>query len=145
MKLADIRTGLATVLRNNITGVLVADQWPDAFASSASTWLIVLPGDPYVTYFNPSRGMSSLDVVAMRVVVLPLQGAGPEQVQDEIDALLSCGSAAPRSIRTALASDLSALGTACSVVAQTAAVRTYQINGNEVTGAEVALQIQARC
>ena len=144
MKLADVRVGVADVLRANVGQVQVAHQWPDAMAVSSATWLVVLPGDPYVTYSNGS-GFAGRNTIRLRVVVLPLQAQGADRVQTELDDLLSCGADAPRSIRSALATDLSLGGTSCSVTVVDAAMRAYPIDGREITGAEVALTVEARC
>lgn len=144
MRVADVRVGVAEVLRANIDQVQVAHQWPDAMAASSSTWLVVVPGDPYVVYSN-GQGFAGRNTVRLRVVALPMQARGPELVQDELDDLLGCCADSPRSIRSALATDLSLGGTACSVTVGDASVRLYDIGGQEMTGAEVALTVETRC
>lgn len=139
--LGAIRRGLADTLAAAIDRVQVLSAWPDALALGSSTCLLVLPADPYVVYAR-GIGFSGRHKVGMRVVILPLQARGPELIQAEIDELLSCGA---RSIREALAADLSAGGTACSVTVSSAGVREYQLGGQSLTGAEVMLDVEARC
>ena len=72
-------------------------------------------------------------------------GMGAERVQTVLDGFLSCGTSEARSIRSKLGENISANGTACAVSVQEAVIRTYRIGALDVTGAEVQVQVTARC
>lgn len=143
MNLADIRHGIAAVL-DQIDGCRVFASIPEGLAASGSTALIVAPNEPYVTYSEGS-GLVNRNEVGMRIVIVPAQQAGASRVLDEIDALLSCGTTEPRSIRTLLGNNISAGGTACSVSAISASVRQIDINDVSHLVGELDLKILARC
>jgi hypothetical protein len=143
VNLSAIRRGIANVL-DQIDGCRVFASIPDSLAASGVTALIVAPDDGYVTY-SEAAGLTSRNDVRMRILIIPAQQAGSVRVLDEIDALLSCGPAEPRSIRTLLGDNISADGTACSVSAQTATVRTMSINDMTHVVGELSLRILARC
>lgn len=143
MNLAAIRQGIATVL-DRIDGCRVFAAIPDSLAASGVTALVIAPDDSYVTY-SEAAGLTNRNDVRMRILIVPAQQAGSARVMDEIDALLSCGPTEPRSIRTLLGDNISADGTACSVSAQTAMVRTMTINDMECVVGEISLRILARC
>ena len=143
MDLAAIRHGIATVL-DQIPGCRVFSSIPEGLAASVTTALVIAPSDPYVLYSEGS-GLVNRNEVSMRIVIVPPQQAGAGRVLDEIDALLSCGAEAPRSIRTLLGDHISAGGTACSVSARSASIRTVDINDVSHVVGEVDLKILARC
>jgi len=143
VNLAAIRRGIASVL-DQIDGCRVFATIPDSLAASGVTALVIAPDDSYVTY-SEGAGMANRNDVRMRVLIVPPQQAGSQRVMDEIDALLSCGPAEPRSIRTLLGDNISADGTACSVSAQSATVRTMTINDVACVVGELSLRILARC
>jgi hypothetical protein len=143
MDLAAIRQGIADVL-DNIPGCRVYATIPEGLAASGTTALVIAPSDPYVTY-SEAAGLANRNEVRMRIVVVPAQQAGATRVLDEIDALLSCGTSQPRSVRTLLGDNISAGGTACSVSALTASIRTVDINDVSHVVGEIDLRILARC
>ena len=143
MNLGAIRRGIANVL-DQIDGCRVFAAIPDTLTASGVTALVIAPDDSYVTY-SEAAGLVSRNDVRMRVLIIPAQQAGSVRVMDEIDALLSCGTGEPRSIRTLLGDNISADGTACSVSAQTATVRTMSINDITCVVGELSLKILARC
>lgn len=143
MDLVAIRAGIGLVLAE-LDDVRVYDSIPEALAASGATALVVAAGEPYVTY-SEAAGLVSKNEVRMRVVIVPPQQMGAGRILAEIDALLGCGSEAPRSIRTLLGSNISANGTACAVTAQTANVRTITINDFTNVVGELDLLIKARC
>lgn len=143
MNVAGIRRGLAAVL-DQIPGCRVVDGLPESLPASGQTYLVITPGQPYVTYSEGS-GRVNQNEIRMTVVAVPPQQSGASRVLDELDALLSCGTAAPRSIRTLLGDFLSLEGTACSVSTQSASIRQMTINDMTSVVAEVELLIMARC
>lgn len=143
MNLRAIRQGVGQVL-SDIDGVRIFDTIPEALAASGLTALVIAPAETYVTY-SEGVGRVNQNEVRLRVIVVPPQQAGAARIMDEIDALLSCGDAEPRSIRSALGSDISADGAACSVSTLSANVRTITINEFSNIVGEVDLRIMARC
>lgn len=143
MNLSDIRRGLAAVL-DEIPGCRVLDGIPESLPASGRTHLVLSPGSPYVSYSEGSGRVNSNEV-RMTVVVIPPQQSGPSRVLEELDALLSCGALAPRSIRTLLGDRLSLEGAACSVSTLSADIRQIAINDMTSVVAEVELLIMARC
>lgn len=143
MNLAEIRRGLADVL-DRIDGCRVLASIPEGLAASGVTALVVAPGEPYVTYSDGS-GLVNRNDVRMRVVIVPPQQAGAARIMDELDALMSCGTSEPRSIRTLLGEHISANGTACAVSVLSAGVRNLDINDIQCVVGELDLKILARC
>lgn len=143
MNLRDIREGVAQVL-SGISGVRILSSIPEALAASGVTALVIAPADPYVTY-SEGAGRTNQNEIGLRLVVVPPQQQGAERIMAEIDDLLSCGAAMPRSIRTTLGKDISANGTACAVSTLSASVRTITINDVSHVVGEVDIKILARC
>lgn len=143
MNLQEIREGIG-VLLDGIDGCSVYDSIVEGLSASGVTALVVAPGDPYVQY-SEAAGLTNKNEVRMRVVVIPPQQSGARNIMNEIDALLSCGTTEPRSIRTTLGASISANGTACALSILTAQVRTVTINDFTNVVGEVDLKIMARC
>lgn len=140
MNLTDIRHRLGDTL-DTIAGVRVHRSVPEALAASGVTAVVIAAGEPYVT-FAEGAGRTSTHEVRLRLVVIPVQQAGAERVQAELDDLLGCG---PRSIRDTVAADLSLGGTVCSASVTQAAVRTMTANDLSHVVAELDIKILARC
>lgn len=143
MNLQEIRQGIGLLLED-IEGCSVYDSIPEALKASGVTALVIAPGDPYVQY-TEGAGRINENEVRMRVVVVPPQQSGARNIMDEIDALLSCGTTEPRSIRSTLGASVSANGTACALSILQAQVRTITINDFANVVGEVDLKILARC
>lgn len=144
MNVAQIRRGIAGVIDGAVSGCRTYDALPEALSASGHTAVVVAAGEPYVEYTQATRGVSTRHTVNMRVVIIPPQQSGADRILDEIDALLSCGTDSPRSIRNAIAGDLSAEGTACAVKVLRARIRTITVNDFANVVGEVELEITAR-
>jgi hypothetical protein len=141
--LAEIRRGVAAVV-DTVPGCRTYPTVPEGLAASGVTAVVVAHGEPYVTYTQATRGVSTQHEIRLRLVIIPPQASGAERILDEIDALLSCGVDADRSLRNALAADISADGTACAVSTVAARVRTITINDFAYVVGELELNATAR-
>lgn len=145
MNLGEIRQGIADVLSDlpDVRVEALLPNSPDSLLGS-NPLIVIQPGEPYVRYSEGS-GRVNKNEVMFRIICLPLPGMGAERVQTVLDGFLSCGTSEARSIRSKLGENISANGTACAVSVQEAVIRTYRIGALDVTGAEVQVQVTARC
>ena len=140
MNLGEIRQGIADVLSDlpDVRVEALLPNSPDSLLGS-NPLIVIQPGEPYVRYSEGS-GRVNKNEVMFRVICLPLPGMGAERVQTVLDEFLSCGTSEARSIRSKLGENIS-----CAVSVQEAVIRTYRIGALDVTGAEVQVQVTARC
>lgn len=143
MDLAAIRQGLADALAE-LPGVSTFDQIPDTLPVGRNDCLVIQPDSGDYVRYSAVNGMTNQNQVFM-VVTIITQSTDWGTAQRRIDELLSCGSDQPRSIRTKLASNISAGGTACQVIPVSAATLKVNIAGQEHWAADFRLEIQARC
>lgn len=144
MDLTGIRQGIADGF-GGIPSVRVFDTIPKPLPVGQFDCIVVQPDSPYIEY-SEVAGLADKNYVYLLVTIVT-QSTDPRTAQNRIDELLSCGAMSPRSLRTALASNVSAGGEACQVIVQTATTRQITVEGNEEAywAADISLKILARC
>lgn len=140
MNLLEIRHRVGDML-DGISGVRVFRSVPEALNASGVTAVVIAAGEPYVTY-SEGAGRTSTHEVRLRLVLIPAQQAGAERVMAELDDLLGCG---PRSIRQAIAADISAGGTVSAISTLSASIRNLTASDLTNVVAELDIRILARC
>lgn len=143
MDLVAIRQGLADDL-SSIPGVALFPSIPDGLPVGANDALVIQPDPSVYVEYQPVNGLVNMNKVHMLVTIIVASTDWPT-AQRRIDELLSCGTDQPRSIRTNLASHISAGGAACQVIPQSASVSRIDIAGVQHWAADFQLEIQARC
>lgn len=140
MDLAAIHQGLEDLL-NQIPGVRCFGSIPDTVPVGTPDVVVVVPSDPYVEY--APTGFPQKHDVYMTLRIIP-QPNSTRTVYQSLYELLSTGSDQPRSIVYKLQSTpfgRSANGTACQAWALRVRPIVTQVNGEDMVGMDMDLQI----
>lgn len=140
MDVAAIHQGLEDLL-NEIPGVRTFGSVPDSVPIGTPDLIVVVPSDPYIEYAIPGTPQKHDVYMTLRIVPQP---SSIRSVYQSLYELLSTGADQPRSIHYKLASTpigRSANGTACQAWVLRVRPITTQVNGEDMVGADMDLQI----